>query len=201
MKNAPSIIDVKNKYGSTELCVKYLEAMRWPDGVRCLVCGGDKISKFVTNETTRERKNRKGVTKEVRVPARHLYTCLEPTCGFQFSPTAGTIFHDTHLPLEKCFQAVALMCNAKKGLSAKQMERDLGVTYQAAWYLNHRIRKAMEDGAPGLLIGTVEADEAFVGGKYDRRGKRGRHEKQPVFGAIQRGSGDSTSKVRAFPIP
>ena len=123
MKNAPSIIDVKNKYGSTELCVKYLEAMRWPNGVRCLLCGGGNISKFVTNETTRERTNRKGVTKEVRVPARHLYTCLEPTCGFQFSPTAGTIFHDTHLPLEKWFQAVALMCNAKKGLSAKQMER------------------------------------------------------------------------------
>ena len=97
MRNAPSIIDVKTKFGTTEQCVAYLEKMRWPEGVRCLVCGGDKISKFVSNETTRERTNRKGQTKEVRVPARHLYTCLEPTCNFQFSPTAGTIFHDTQL--------------------------------------------------------------------------------------------------------
>jgi transposase-like protein len=200
MKNAPSIIDVKTKFGTTEQCVAYLEKMRWPDGVRCLVCGATKISKFVTNETTRERVNRKGVKKEVRVPARHLYTCLEPTCGFQFSPTAGTIFHDTHLPLEKWFQAVALMCNAKKGLSAKQMERDLGVAYRTAWYLNHRIRKAMEDGAPGLLTGVVEADETYIGGVYDKRRKRERHQKQPVFGAIQRGKDGEPSKVRSFPI-
>src|ERR1700680_9551 len=201
MKNAPSIIDVKRKYDSTELCVQYLEAMRWPEGVRCLVCGVDKISKFVTNETTRERKNRKGETKVVKVPARHLYTCLEPTCGFQFSPTAGTIFHDTHLPLSTWFQAVALMCNAKKGLSAKQMERDLGVTYRTAWYLNHRIRRAMEDGAPGLLTGTVEADETYIGGAFDKRLKRSRRQKPGVFGAMQRATSDSPSKVRAFPIP
>jgi hypothetical protein len=201
MKNAPSIIDVARKYNSAETCVRYLEAMRWPEGVRCLVCGCDKISKFVTNETTRERKNRKGEVREVRVPARHLYTCLEPTCGFQFSPTAGTIFHDTHLPLEKWFQGVALMCNAKKGLSAKQMERDLGVSYRTAWYLCHRIRKAMEDGAPGLLTGVCEADETYIGGAYDKRRKRGPHDKQPVFGAIQRGKDGDHSKVRSFPIP
>jgi hypothetical protein len=200
MKNAPSIIDVKTKFGTTDQCVAYLEKMRWPDGVRCLVCGGAKISKFVTNETTRERVNRKGVKKEVRVPARHLYTCLESTCGFQFSPTAGTISHDTHLPLEKWFQAVALMCNAKKGLSAKQMERDLGVTYRTAWYLNHRIRKAMEDGAPGLLTGVVEADEYYHGGAYDKRRKRERRQTQPVFGAIQRTKDGEPSKVRSFPI-
>ncbi len=201
MKNTPSLIDVTKQFGTTEACVSYLEKMRWPEGVRCLVCGCDKISKFVTNETGRERKNRKGVIKTVRVPARHLYTCLEPTCGFQFSPTAGTIMHDSHLALSQWFMAAALMCNAKKGLSAKQMERDLGVSYRTAWYLSHRIRKAMEDGTPGLLTGTVEADETFIGGKYDRRGKRARHEKQPVFGAVQRGTGDSASKVRAFPIP
>ena len=78
------------------------------------------------------------------------------------------------------------MCNAKKGLSAKQMERDLGVAYRTAWYLNHRIRKAMEDGAPGLLTGVVEADEYYHGGQYDKRRKRGRYANQPVFGALQR---------------
>jgi hypothetical protein len=201
MKNRPSLIDVSKQFGTSRACITYLEALRWPKGVRCLICGCDKISKFITNETERERKNRKGVIKTVRVPARALYTCLEPTCGFQFSPTAGTILHDTHLPLSQWFMAVALMCNAKKGLSAKQMERDLGVTYRTAWYLNHRIRKAMEDGAPGLLTGTVEADETFLGGKYDRRRKREQWVKQPVFGAAQRKTENASSKVRAFPIP
>lgn len=109
--------------------------------------------------------------------------------------------HDSHLPLSQWFMAAALMCNAKKGLSAKQMERDLGVSYRTAWYLNHRIRKAMEDGSAGLLTGVVEADETYIGGVYDKRRKRERYEKQPVFGAIQRGTKTASSKVRAFPIP
>jgi len=201
MKNAPSIIDIAAKFGTTEACISFLEKVRWPEGVRCMICGCKEISKFVTQASTTERKNRKGVVREVRVPARYLYTCMEPTCGFQFSPTAGTIFHDTHLPLTKWFMACALMCNAKKGLSAKQMERDLGVTYRTAWYLNHRIRKAMEDGAPGLLTGTVEADETYIGGAFDKRRKRSRRQKPGVFGAIQRATKDSPSKVRAFPIP
>lgn len=199
-KNAPSLMDMTQRFGTTEQCVAYLEAMRWPTGVECPVCGCKNISKFVTNETTRERKNRKGIVKTVRVPARHLYTCLEPTCGFQFSPTAGTILHDTRLPLEKWFMAAALLCNAKKGLSAKQMERDLGVNYRTAWYLCHRIRKAMEEGEPGLLMGTVEADETYVGGKYDRRRNRAPHEKQPVIGFVQRRTETRCSQARAFPI-
>jgi hypothetical protein len=200
MRNAPSIIEVTKKYGSAETCVKYLEAMRWPDGVRCPICGGKEISKFVTNETTRERKNRKGQVREVTVPARHLYTCLEPTCNYQFSPTVGTIFHDTHLPLEKWFQAVALMCNAKKGLSAKQMERDLGVTYRTAWYLNHRIRKAMDEGIEGLFTGKVEVDETYLGGRYDKRRKREPWEKQGIAGAIQRRTPKLPSQVRVEKI-
>lgn len=81
------------------------------------------------------------------------------------------------------------------------MMRDLGVSYRTAWYLNHRIRKAMEDGAPGLLTGVVEADETYIGGAFDKRRKRGPYEKQPVFGAIQRGAAGEHSKVRSFPIP
>jgi hypothetical protein len=90
--------------------------------------------------------------------------------------------------------AAALMCNAKKGLSAKQMERDLGVNYRTAWYLCHRIRKAMENGSPGLLTGTVEADETYIGGKYDRRRKREPHQKQPVVGFVQRGDAERCSQ-------
>src|ERR1700730_16518782 len=112
MKNAPSIIDVKTKYDSTGACVQYLEKMRWPEGVRCLKCNSDKVSKFVTNETTRERKNRKGEIREVRVPARHLYQCNNEVCRHQFSATAGTIFDKSHLPLTKWFMAIGIIANA-----------------------------------------------------------------------------------------
>ena len=80
------------------------------------------------------------------------------------------------------------------------MERDLGVAYRTAWYLNHRIRKAMEEGAPGLLTGVVEADETYIGGVYDKRRKRERHQTQPVFGAIQRSKDGESSEVRSFPV-
>lgn len=76
----------------------------------------------------------------------------------------------------------------EKGLSAKQIERDLGVTYRTAWYLAHRLRKSMEEGAPGLLTGTVEADETYIGGRYDHRRNQAPHKKQPVVGFVERGS-------------
>ena len=85
MDHWPSVIDVNKQFGTTEACLDYFVAMRWPEGVRCPICDGDKTSKFVTNETTRKRKNGKGEVKTVRVPARHLYTCREPTCKYQFS--------------------------------------------------------------------------------------------------------------------
>jgi hypothetical protein len=196
-----SLIEVRAQFGTEEQCLAYLEFMRWPEGVRCVKCGSDKISKFRTNGSTRTRKSRRtGEIKTVDVPARYLYECLNQECGHQFSATANTVFNDTHLPLSQWLMAVALMVNAKKGLSAKQMERDLGVSYPTAWYLCHRIRKAMEDGSPGLLTGTVEADETYIGGKYDRRRHREPHEKQGVVGFVQRGDANQSSRVRAFPI-
>jgi ISXO2 transposase-like protein/transposase-like zinc ribbon protein len=195
-----SLIEIQQSFGTEEKCQAYLEAARWPEGVRCLKCDSNKISKFVTNETSRERVNRKGKTVTVRVPARTLYQCLNAECVYQFSATTGTLFNDSHLPLSKWFQGIALMCNAKKGLSAKQMERDLGVNYRTAWYLNHRIRKAMDEGM-SLFTGVVEVDETYIGGAYDRRRKRERHATQPVFGAVQRATETEHSKVRAFPIP
>jgi len=196
-----SLIDVQAEFGTEEQCIAYLEFMRWPEGVHCIKCEGARISKFRTNGSTRTRKSGKtGKVKTVPVPPRYLYECLNPECGHQFSATVGTIFNDTHLPLSQWFMAVALMVNAKKGLSAKQMERDLGVSYPTAWYLCHRIRKSMEEGQAGLLTGTVEADETYVGGRYDRRRKRGPHEKQPVVGFIQRGDETKCSQVRTFPI-
>jgi hypothetical protein len=129
-----------------------------------------------------------------------LYTCLNIEYGQQFSVVAGTVFNDSHLSLTKWFEAIALMLNANKGLSAKQMERDLGVSYKTGWYLCHRIRKAMDEGT-SLSEGIVEVDETFLGGRYDRRCNQEPHDKQPVFGLVQRGLGGDHSRVRAFPVP
>jgi transposase-like protein len=129
--------------------------------VRCLKCDHDKVCKFTLKGKIKTYAD--GTTKAA--PDRFLYQCLK--CRYQFAATTGTIFSDTHLPLSKWVLAVALMCNAEKGVSAKQMERDMGVSYKTAWYLNHRIREAMADGIDELFTGTVEADETYIGGEYD----------------------------------
>jgi transposase-like protein len=121
---------VTSKLSSDEQCGAFLEKVRWPNGVRCPICGRDKIS----------RVRRKNPGKNKRLNS---YTCLEATCQHQFTVTSGTIFHDSHLPLHKWFLAVALMVDAKKGVSGNQMMRHLKVAYRTAWHLAHRIRKAM----------------------------------------------------------
>jgi hypothetical protein len=120
---------------------------------------------------------------------------MDANCGHQFSVTTSTIFHDTHLDLDKWFMAVALMVNAKKGVSVLQMKRDLQVAYKAAWYLNHRIRQAMgliEAADDEPLPVTVEADKTYIGGRYNKRRKRAKYDKEPVFGVVS---------VRARPRP
>ena len=118
------------------------------------------------------------------------------SCGYQFSVKAGTIMHDSHLPLRKWFAAVYLMCESKKGISANQLHRTLGVAYRTSWYLCHRIREAMgNDPFTGpTLVGVVEVDETMVGGK--RTGENWRDNKHWVAGAIERGG-----RVRIERIP
>src|SRR5579884_3993222 len=153
------LIDLPAAFGTDEQCLAYLEHKRWPNGVRCPICGADKVSKIT----------RKSKTKNKRA---QLYQCLEPSCKQQFSATSGTIFHDSHLPLTKWFMAVAMIADAKKGVSAKQLQRHLGIgSYRTAWYLAHRIRKAMEESEGSLLAGTVEIDETYIGGKINKRGR------------------------------
>src|ERR1700682_1690446 len=194
-----NLIDVTKKFATAEACNDFLESMRWPDGVACLACESKKVTKYVKQAGERMRLNAKTGKREVKpVPARILYSCIE--CGHHFSVTTGTIFHDTRLDLEKWFMAVALMVNAKKGISALQLKRDIKVAYKTAWYLNHRIREAMMGSAPAVFEGTVEADATFVGGKYDKRRKRAKYAKPAVFGLVQRGTDDAHSKVHAQPV-
>lgn len=158
--------EVHKRFSTDEQCLQYIQEMRWPDGViRCTVCGSDKVQRYERPLT--EPKRRSKIRPENKVNRRRwFYICQEPTCREQFSPTSGTIFHDTHLPLIVWFAAIALMQNAKKGISAKQLQRDLGIGgYKTAWYLNHRIRESMQEINLPKLGGTVEIDETYIGGK------------------------------------
>ncbi len=172
------LIDVHRQFNTDDKCLDYLEAMRWPSGVACIACGSLKVSRI-----TREAKSKNKRTR--------IYQCLEPECKHQFSPTAGTIFHDSHLPLQKWFFAIALICEAKKGVSACQMQRHLGVNYRTAWHLCHRIRKAMTQDNLILDAQAVEADETYVGSKVRRPRHARPKTKQDdvVLGMVERGGG------------
>jgi transposase-like protein len=170
---AMKLIEVTKAFATDEQCLAYLESRRWPKGVRCLTCGNDKVSK-ITRKTAGKNKRAQ------------LYQCLEPTCKQQFSATTGTIFHDSHLPLNKWYMAIALIVDAKKGMSALQLTRHLGCNYRTAWYLSHRIREAMDEPDGLKLTGTVEIDETYIGGK--QRGHfRKKQNKDVVLGIRQRG--------------
>jgi transposase-like protein len=169
-----NLINLIERYGNEEKCRKALEALKWYNGVKCPRCGSKKIS---------------------RITERNQYDCDK--CRYQFSVTAGSIFHDSHLPLWKWFLAVYLMTESKKGISANQLKRSLDISYKTAWYLCHRIRKAIEEATnKPKLDGTVEVDETFVGGRYDERRKRRAWQKQAVLGLLQR---DGTFEAKTIP--
>jgi DNA-directed RNA polymerase subunit RPC12/RpoP len=165
-----NLIDVTRQFGTSEACNDFRESMRWPDGVECVHCASKRVTKYVKKASTRQRLNTKTGERETNaVPARILYVCLD--CKKQSSIGEGTVFNDTHLSLDKWFLAVALMVNAKKGITL-QLWRDVRMARKTAWSLNHRIRKAVrlvEAVDEEKLAGAVEADRTYVGGKYDAR--------------------------------
>lgn len=163
-----NIIQVFQKFPTQESCVEHLEKVRWGDTPKCPYCHSER--------TTRNAK-------------RHY--CYN--CKTSFSVTVGTIFHRTHLPLQKWFLAISLMLNAKKGISALQLSRDIEVNKNTAWRINMQIRKAMvQREQRELLTGVIEMDETWIGGKPRRgdgkKSKRGRGTKKPpVIGVVERG--------------
>lgn len=150
---------------------EHLEAIRWPNGAECPHCG-------LINATKLEgRHHRPG-----------LYQCN--SCREQFTVTVGTVFERSKIPLHKWLLATHLICASKKGMSSKQIERMLGVTYKTAWFMTHRIREAMKADDTGPLGGhgkIVEADETFVGGKARNRAFRKPAKKQMVMTLVERG--------------
>lgn len=166
MKNKQEInlVNLIEKYHNEDKCRDYLEELRWPNGIACPRCGSLSIS---------------------RVQKPRVFDCN--SCRYQFSVTAGTIFHDSHLPLWKWFLTAYMMSEAKKGVSANQIKRTIGVSYKTAWYLCHRIRNAMTEHNPEPLNGIVEVDETFIGGKKNDMGRGYRGNKTAVVGAVERG--------------
>jgi transposase-like protein len=158
-------MDLMVDFDTEAECRAYLQELRWKDGVVCPRCEGKKIS---------------------RVLKRDQFDC--DSCRYQFSVMSGTVFHDSHLPLPKWFIATLLICESRKGMSANQMKRVLGVSYKTAWYLCHRIRHAMQEASPEKLDGTVEMDETYVGGKQNtyRKAGFGDSNKQVVVGIRER---------------
>jgi transposase-like protein len=160
-----NLIDIQTMFSSDAKCREFLVRLRWPEGPRCPRCKADAAEL----ETEKQ-----------------LFYCKD--CDYQFSVLTGTIFNDTHLSLIKWFTATLLLCEAKKGISACQIQRTLGIGgYKTAWYLCHRIRAAMREAAKPMLDGVVEIDETYVGGKIRGRGiQAGRDNKEVVLGIRQR---------------
>jgi len=166
MTPATNLISVVDQYGTDDKCRETLMHLRWPDGVKCLRCNSDKVS----DELISDRK---------------VFVCY--SCRYQFSATVDTIFHDSHLPLTKWFLVTYLLCESKKGMSANQIKRMMGISYKTAWYLCHRIRKAMAEADGHLLTGKVEIDETYVGGKRRGLGRAYKGNKTAVIGIRERG--------------
>lgn len=163
-----NLVGMMDKFGDESKCRAYLESLRWPNDVVCPHCKAAKV---------------------YRLPKREQFLCA--SCEYQFSVTVDTIFHDTHLPLVTWFLATVLLCEAKKGMSACQIQRSLGIkTYKTAWYLCHRIRAAMVETEKPMLKGQIEIDETFVGGENRGRGRDRRLENKEVVVGIRQRNGE-----------
>jgi transposase-like protein len=158
-----TLVDVINLFDTDERCRELLVRLRWPNGVECPRCKMPAVD---------------------LATAKQLFYCKG--CDYQFSVTSGTVFNDSHLALQKWFLATLLLCEAKKGMSANQIKRTLGVSYKTAWYLCHRIRFAMTE-VHKMLDGTIEVDETYVGGKQKGKGVGfGKRQKEVVIGIVKR---------------
>lgn len=177
-----NILEMYDRFPTQESCIAHLEKARWGNGKPvCPYCGSQNTAK-----------------------AQHRHRCYD--CKTSFSVTVGTIFHRTHLPLQKWFFAILLMMNSKKGLSALQLHRDLKVNKNTAWRISMQIRKAVtQANQRDILSGIIEMDETYIGEKL-RKGSKGdgpggqhKHgrgtKKAPVIGAVERGGRVSAQAV------
>lgn len=159
---------------------EFIEAIRWPNGAVCVHCGSQNVTKLGG-----------------KAAKWGLHKCRE--CRKKFTVMVGTIFEDSHISLRNWVIALHMMCSSKKGYSAKQLQRNLGLkSYKSAWHMAHRIREAMkQESFDAPLSGPVEVDEAYIGGKKIGQGVyAGKKAKAPVVSLVERGG-----NVRSFHVP
>ena len=167
-----TIKNLKADFPNDDACLDFIFKNRWPKGVTCPNCESKDF---------------------YHVKGRKSYACK---CGYQVSPTEGTIFHKSSTPLTLWFHAIFLMSQSKNGVAAKELERQLGVTYKCAWRTARQIRLLMtDDDGPLGDNEIVELDETYVGGKAKGKRGRGAAKKTPVFGAVERGGRIKTKVV------
>lgn len=168
-------------FQNDEKARQYLEAIRWPNGPVCPHCGSAEEGHYAL----KGKSHRPGLMK-----------CKD--CGQQFSVTVGTVFERSKIGLSKWLQAAYLMASSKKGMSAHQLHRTLGVTYKTAWFMAHRIRLAMATEPTGLLGSggqVVEADETYIGRKKGRKVRAAWGHKNTVLALVERGGQIRTRHV------
>ena len=173
-----SIIEFQQRFADEAACLDYLAASRWPDGYRCPACGNERA--WVLDR-------------------RHLWECT--SCHHQASVTAGTVMHKTRTPLRLWFWAAYLVATHTPGISAKQLQRRLGLSrYETAWLMLQKLRRAMVAPERGHLRGEVEIDEGFVGGRNsERKAGRDRIGKRLVGVAVEvRGEGSGRLRLAAL---
>ncbi|MBI2164949.1 MAG: IS1595 family transposase [Chloroflexi bacterium] len=157
--------DFNVKFPDDATCLGFLFHARWPNGVFCETC--------------------QRVTKHFRIRSKKVYGCA--FCGHEMSPTAGTIYDHSSTPLRSWFYAIFLMAQTRTGVSAKQLQRELGVTYKTAWRIFSKVRELMAQSTEQSLFGAIEVDETYIGGKRPGKPGRGAANKTIVFGMVERG--------------
>jgi len=166
MDKIKSLVEARTEFATQEKCEEHLARKHWPNGVTCPRCG----SKDVTCMESRRQ-----------------WQC---GCRYQFSVTAGAVFHRTHMDLPRWFMAVWLLCHSPKGISGKQIQRELGVTYKTAWYMAKRIRWAMQHNlVGGLVTGKVEIDEAVIKADGGKATGNVTYQAKDVLGFVSRTTG------------
>lgn len=165
-----TIKDLRTDFPDDAACLAWLVDFLYPDGIFC-----DKCQKVTPHHAMRTRKS---------------YSC--ETCGHHVHPTAGTIFHKSSTPLTLWFEAIFLMTATGSGISAKQLERTLGMTYKTAWRMFHQIRKMMADDSDNLT-NEVEIDEVYFRPDTSKRSTAKANKSEVVFGMVER---DGRAKVQ-----
>ena len=169
-----TLAELRERFKTEDDCKAFIQAARWPNGVLCPRCGNDKVYAL----------KKRPWHWQCQKCAKH---------GYRFSITTGTVFENTKYPLRTWFEVGYLMCQSKKGISALQIHRQIGSgDYRTAWFICHRLRAAMKNEEFTRLVGKVEVDETYVGGKGKNRHRKDRFKgggtagKIPVIGAISR---------------